>query len=159
MAVTKSDLDDFDLRLLEILQNDTRRPVPELAAEIGLSSPACYRRMRRLREIGAIEREVAVVEPRTLGWGLSMLVLVVLERERTGTMVDLFKKFSRHPQVVGCANVTGDYDLAIRMVAQDMEDYDRLTQTLLVADERVKTFKTLVVIREEGRGKGLPAAN
>lgn len=64
------DLDDFDLKLLERLQADARTPVPVLAEAVGLSAPACYRRIRRLREIGAIDREIAVVRPRTLGWGV-----------------------------------------------------------------------------------------
>ena len=54
----KLHLDEFDLRLLERLQADARTPVPVLAEAVGLSAPACYRRIRRLREIGAIQREV-----------------------------------------------------------------------------------------------------
>jgi Lrp/AsnC family transcriptional regulator, leucine-responsive regulatory protein len=53
--------------------------MPILAERVGLSAPACYRRVRHLRE-------VAVVAPRTLGWPLSMIVLVTLEREGTRTI-------------------------------------------------------------------------
>ena len=148
MAPRKPDLDSFDYRLLELLQVDARQPVAELADAVGLSPPACYRRVRRLREIGAIEGEVAQVRPKTLGWNLSMVVMVVLDREGSRTVSELLAKFSKHPQVIECANVTGDYDFVVRMVARDMEDYDDAVRSLFADDERVRSFKTLVVIRE-----------
>ena len=132
----------------ELLQVDARQPVAELADAVALSPPACYRRVRRLREIGAIEREVAQVRPKTLGWNLSMVVMVVLDREGSRTVSELLAKFSKHPQVIECANVTGDYDFVVRMVARDMEDYDDAVRSLFADDERVRSFKTLVVIRE-----------
>jgi Lrp/AsnC family leucine-responsive transcriptional regulator len=61
-------LDGFDLKLLKLLQIDAQQPVADIAEAVGLSAPACYRRIRRLRETGVIEREIAIVRPRTLGW-------------------------------------------------------------------------------------------
>src|SRR5690349_1377251 len=106
----RTDLDSFDLRLLELLQEDARTPVPALAEAVGLSAPACYRRIRRLRESKAIEREMAVVRPKTLGWGLSMIVLLVMEREGNRTVRDLIAAWSKVPEVIEVWNVTGDYD-------------------------------------------------
>lgn len=157
MRTQKPDLDSFDYRLLELLQTDARLAVPELASEVGLSPPACYRRIRRLRETRAIEGEVALVKPKTLGWNISMIVMVVLDREGSRTVSELLTKFSKHPQVTECANVTGDYDFAVRMVARDMEDYDDVARVLFADDERVRSFKTLVVIRET-RGSALSLA-
>ena len=154
----KFDLDPFDLRLLELLQRDSRVAVPLLAEAVGLSAPACYRRVRRLRETGAIERDVAVVRGKTLGWTLSMVVLVVLEREGAHTIANLLETLSASPQVVEVAHVTGDYDFVVRVVASDMEDYGRLANQLFAADDRVRTFKTLVVINESAKVRALPAA-
>lgn len=159
MPLTKLDLDAFDLRLLELLQGDARTPVAELAAAVGLSAPACYRRVRRLRESGVIEREIAVVRPKSLGYGLSMIVLLVLEREGSRTVAELMSKVAKHPQVLEVMNVTGDYDFAVRLVARDMEDYGELADRLFADDERVRSFKTLVVIRESRPFKPLRAAD
>src|SRR3954453_8965328 len=137
----KSDpLDSFDLRLLELLQADAQRPVPALADLVGLSAPACYRRIRRLRETGAIAREVAVVRPRTLGWPLSMIVLVTLEREDARTIDEMMRMREAVPEVVEAWNVTGDDDFVVRMVARDMEGYDELARRLFPADARVRSF-------------------
>lgn len=151
-------LDSFDLKLLELLQVDARRPADALAEEVGLSAPACYRRIRRLREIGAIAREVAVVRPRTLGWPLSMIVLVTLERENARTVEEMMRVLKAVPEVLEAWNVTGDHDFAVRMVARDMESYDELARRLFAADERVRSFKTLVVIRQVKEMSPTPVA-
>lgn len=141
-------LDGFDLKLLKLLQVDARRPVADIAEQVGLSPPACYRRIRRLRETGVIEREAALVRPRTLGWPLSMIVMVTLQREDARTIEEMMRLLDREPEVIEAWNVTGDHDLAVRIVARDMEGYDELAQRLFSANERVRSFKTLVVIRQ-----------
>ncbi|HTU12322.1 MAG TPA: Lrp/AsnC family transcriptional regulator [Allosphingosinicella sp.] len=156
---TKIRLDDFDLRLLELLQADARMPVPRLAEAVGLSAPACYRRIRALRESGAIDREVAVVRPRTLGWGVSMMVLVVLEREGRQTIDDLMRKLTDVPQVLELWHVTGEFTFVVHIVARDMEDYDELATRLFSRDDRVRSFQTMVVMREARSRKPLPAAD
>lgn len=151
-------MDDFDLKILKLMQADSTRPVLEMAAEVGLSVPACYRRIRQLRASGVIQREVAVVRPRTLGWPLSMIVLLTLEREGAHTVDEMMRVLERVPEVIEAWNVTGDHDIAVRMVAQDMEGYDALVRELFAADERVKSFKTLVIIRQVKERSPIPVA-
>ncbi|KQM69882.1 MULTISPECIES: Lrp/AsnC family transcriptional regulator [unclassified Sphingomonas] len=151
-------LDAFDRKLLERLQVDAQTPIPVLADEIGLSAPACYRRIRRLRDTGAINREVAVVHPRTLGWPLSMLVLVTMERENARTVDEMVRMLKDVPGVIEAWNVTGDHDFVVRMLARDMESYDELVRELFAADDRVRSFKTLVVIRQVKDASPVPVA-
>ena len=151
-------LDAFDRKLLKRLQVNAQVPVPVLAEEIGLSAPACYRRIRRLRDTGAINREVAVVHPRTLGWPLSMLVLVTMERENARTVDEMVRMLKDVPEVIEAWNVTGDHDFVVRMLARDMESYDELVRELFAADDRVRSFKTLVVIRQVKDASPVPVA-
>lgn len=151
-------LDGFDLKLLELMQQDAQRPVAAMAEAVGLSAPACYRRIRRLRATGAIAREVAMVRPRTLGWPLSMIVLVTLEREDAHTMAEMMAMLRAEPEVIEAWNVTGDFDIAVKMVARDMESYDDTVQRLFTANERVRAFQTLVVIRQLKEMSPIPAA-
>lgn len=149
-------LDPVDRRILEQLQIDARLPVPVLAERVGLSSPACYRRIRQLRENGAIQREVAVVAPRMLGWPLSMIVLVTLEREGSRTIDELLRKLETEPQVIEAWQITGEYDFAVKIVARDMESYDNLVHRLFASDDRIRTFVTLVVIRSTKKSGFIP---
>ena len=145
--IQNATLDQADRRILEQLQIDARIPVPVLAERVGLSAPACYRRIRHLRECGAIQREVAVVAPRTLGWPLSMIVLVTLEREGSRTIDELLRKFEAEPQIVEAWQITGEYTFAVKIIARDMENYDEVVHRLFASDGRIRFFVTLVVIR------------
>jgi len=151
-------LDAIDKRILDRLQSDARIAMPALAEEVGLSAPACYRRVRRLRDLGKIVREVAVVAPRTLGWPLSMLVLIRLEREGARTADDLMRALEAEPEVIEAWQITGEHDFAARIVARDMEGYDDLTHRLFVENEHVKTFTTLVIFRQTKKPTRIPIA-
>jgi len=70
----------------------------------------------------------------------------------------MFEIFRAEPEVMEAWNVTGDHDFAVRVIARDMESYDDLVRRLFSADERVRTFETLVVIRETGGMSPVPAA-
>ncbi len=79
---------------------------------------------------------------------LSMLVMVTLDREGARTIEEMATLFRKEPEVVEAWNVTGDHDLVVRMIARNMESYDELVQRLFSANDNVRSFKTLVVIRE-----------
>jgi Lrp/AsnC family leucine-responsive transcriptional regulator len=153
-----TELDAADYRLLELLQADARTPIAALAEIVGLSEPACYRRIQRLKREKVIEREVAVVSPRTMGWPLTMIVLVTLERERTAILDQFIRKLQGVPEIVEAWYVTGDYDFALRVVAQSMESFETLTRDVLYADNFVKNFKTLVTMRTVKTQSPLKAA-
>lgn len=147
--------DAFDLRLLSALQTDARTPMEALARSVGLSVPACYRRIRALRETGAIEREVAVVSPGVMGWPITMIVLVSLERDN-GRIVDaLIRKLRASEEVIDLWYVTGDHDLVVHIVARSMAHYDAFTQRVLHAEEDIRSFKTLVSLRQPVRAAPL----
>ncbi|PZU14152.1 MAG: hypothetical protein DI591_12330 [Citromicrobium sp.] len=80
-------------------------------------------------------------KPRTLGWNLSVIVTVMLDREDGPIIRELMAKIADHPQVVDCTNVTGEIDLIVRMVARDMEHYDDAVIELFANDERVRSLR------------------
>jgi len=132
--------------------------MPKLAERVGLSAPACYRRVRALRDHGSIEREIALVAPRTMGWPVTMVVLVTLERDRGRIIDDIVARLQNAPEVTDVWYVTGDHDLVLHVAAKDMVSYDAFTHRILHADEHVRSFKTLVVMRETKRVAALPPA-
>ena len=140
-------LDEIDKLLLQLMQAEARQPVAQLADSVGLSVPACYKRINKLRVSGVIEREVAVVSPKVFGWTLQMIVLVALERERANMSHTLIQKIKKHRQILAASYVTGDYDFVVTIVAKDMDDYEDLTRKLFYSDMNIKNFKTLVVMR------------
>ncbi|WP_342059661.1 Lrp/AsnC family transcriptional regulator [Aeromonas sp. OTU364] len=143
--------DKFDLLILAELQQDARLPIPELAHRVGLSAPACYRRVRALREAGLIEREVALVAPATMGWPITMLVLVTLERDHGRIVDEMIVSLQREPEVMDLWYVTGEQDFVLQVAARDMQSYEQFTRRVLHAREQVRSFKTLVVMGQHKR--------
>jgi Lrp/AsnC family leucine-responsive transcriptional regulator len=149
-------LDAFDLRILVALQQNARTPMSELAEHVGLSAPACYRRIRSLRESRAIEREIALVSPSIMGWPITMVVLLKLESDRARIVDDLIARLRAAEEVLDVWLVTGEHDMVLLVAAKNMSTYDAFTRRVLHADESVRSFKTLVVLQHPKRAAPLP---
>ncbi|MBN9258734.1 MULTISPECIES: Lrp/AsnC family transcriptional regulator [unclassified Mesorhizobium] len=139
-------LDSFDIKLLNLVQTDTRRTAQELSEAVGLSPSACLRRLNRLRETGVIEAEIAVVSPAAVGHRLTMVVEVSLERERPDIMSDFKKAMRMTPEVIQCYYVTGEVDFILIVAVKSMSDYETFTNDFLFNNKNIKRFNTLVVM-------------
>tara|TARA_R110001583_G_scaffold66881_2_gene191747 strand:- start:2129 stop:2587 length:459 start_codon:yes stop_codon:yes gene_type:complete len=149
----------IDLKILEQLQMDAKASMSYIAEKVGLSEPACYRRVRELRKSGVIEKEIAIVKPKNMGWPLSMMVLVELERDHSSIVNQFLTRINKQPEIINSWFVTGDYDLVLQIIAADMEAFDEFTQKVLHKDNSVKNFKTLVVMRHSKANGPIPPSN
>lgn len=140
------ELDRIDVALLRAVQRNNRLTSDELSVKVGLSPTACQRRLKRLRDGGVIEADVAIVAPKAVGRPITMLVLVTLERERAD-IVDRFKAAIRStPEVMTGYYVTGDADFVLVVTARDMEDYEQFTRRFFYENHDIKGFKTMVAM-------------
>ncbi len=141
------DLDDFDRRILALLQQNSRRTGAELSAEIGLSPAACLRRLQRLRDEGVIAREVALVAPEYRERKVKVFVLLTFERDRPDREDRFTRRMRGAPEVAQCYHVTGSEDYLIAIEVADLEDYERFTK-LHFYESYVKRFETHVVLKD-----------
>lgn len=139
-------LDEFDIKILDALQDDNQRTSEQLAELVHLSPASCLRRARRLREMKAIVADVSIVAPEVIGPRMTMIVLVSFEREQHD-LVDSFKASMRaDPQVTQCYYVTGSVDFVLFVSARDLADYERFTQKFFFENRNVRKFETMVVM-------------
>ena len=151
-------LDRADKALLDAVQKNNRLTSEELARIVNLSPTACQRRLKRLREEGVIEADVSIVSPKAVGRGITMIVLVSLERERD--IVDRFKAAIRGTKEVMIGYyVTGDADFILVITAKDMEDYEAFTRRFFYENHDIKGFKTMVVMDRVKAGFAFPIDN
>ena len=151
-----TDLDRFDLKILDLVQRDNRLRSEVLGERVGLSATAVQRRLKRLREAGVIEADVAVVSPKAVGQRVQMLVMVSLERERAD-IIDRFKKsIKATPEVMNGYYVTGEADFMLVVTTRDMEDYELFTRRFFYENPDIKNFKTMVVMDRVKVGFALP---
>jgi Lrp/AsnC family transcriptional regulator, leucine-responsive regulatory protein len=149
-------LDDLDRKILAVLQEDARRPAELIGAGIGLSASAVQRRIARLREEAVITSEVAVVDPKSLGRSLTLIVDVEVERERPELLAVLKRWIAAEPAVQEAWYVTGDGDFVLVITARDVEDYDALMQKLVSENANVRRFRTRVALGTLKRGCRVP---
>ena len=140
------ELDEFDIKLLDALQENNQRTSEELADLVHLSPASCLRRAKRLRETKVITADVSIVSPEVIGPRMTMIVLVSLEREQHD-LIDAFRASMRtNPQVTQCYYVTGTVDFVMFISVRDMTDYETFTRQFFFDNRNVKRFETLVVM-------------
>ncbi len=149
-------IDNFDRKILEIVQLANRTTSDQIAEQVGLSPAAVQRRLKRLREHKVIQADVAVVSPKAIGRSMTFVVQVTMERERADLM-DAFKKEMRqNPAVQQCYYVTGSSDFIMIVTARDMEDYDQFTREAFFDNTNIRGFQTNVVMDTVKAGLALP---
>ena len=116
------------------------------------------RRLKRLREIGVITREVAELDPRRIGLAVTCIVGVDLDRETAADLDRFRRKMLACPEVQQCYYVTGQNDFVLVVLTRDMETYDAFTRRALLDDSNVRCFTTQVVLErvKSGAGAALP---
>lgn len=149
-------MDKIDHRLLDHLQKNSRTPVQVLADATGVSTASVQRRIRTLREAGVIKREVAILDPKPLGLGITAIVAVELERDRLD-QIDAFKRKAREDrQVTHFYCIAGASDFILVVMAEDIAAYEAFTHRFFFADKNVRKFSTSIVISTEKATSELP---
>ncbi len=150
------EIDLVDRKLLSALQKDTRTSIADLASLAGASTASVQRRLKRLRDKGVIVGEVAQLDPVQLGFGITAVVSVELERDSLD-QIDAFKRKARaEPYVKHFYCVAGEADFIIVVVARDIADYERFTHRFFFTDKNVRKFRTSIAVACEKSTLALP---
>ena len=150
------ELDPFDLKLLAQVQHDSRASAEDMGAAVGLSGSAVLRRLKRLRESGVIDREIAVVAIDKVGPRLRIIASVELERERADQLDSLVGLLQERPEIQQAYYISGDADLLLIVIVSEISQYDRLTAELVSKHPMIKRITTSVVFRELKVGLFVP---
>lgn len=139
-------MDDKDRQILRLVQSDARLTAEAISQDVGLSPPAVQKRLKRLRDTGVIEREIAVLSPAAVGREMTIIVEVVLERENRRTL-DTFKRRMREaPGVQQCYYTTGEADFVLIMTVRDIKEYEAFTQEYFFDESNIAKFTTSIVM-------------
>ena len=139
-------LDDFDLKILSIIQKDTKAPQRQISEAVNLSPSAVNRRIAAMELAGVITRHVAVVDPEKLGRPITIIVEVSVDSERLDHLDVVRRRFMDCAAVSQVYYVTGEVDFVLILTVADMAEYERLTRQLFFAEGNIKRFRTLVVM-------------
>lgn len=149
------DLDKTDRAILKLLQADGRLSNAEMASRIGLSPPACWKRLKRLED-EVIRGYHAALEPKELGLGLFAFISIMLDSHSEKAMNHFESGVMALPNVVACHNVSGKYDYLLQVVVTDMEAFHELAMHKIRTLGNIKEMYTGFSLKEVKRSASLP---
>ncbi|WP_313803280.1 Lrp/AsnC family transcriptional regulator [Sphingobium sp.] len=124
-------IDSIDVRILNVLQRDASLSMQQIGEEVGLSANPCWRRIKRLEDLGIIQRRAAIIDTARLGLGMTCFVSIRTNRHSKDWLDSFAKGILMIPEIVECHRMTGDVDYLLKIVIADIAHYDRVYRRLI----------------------------
>ena len=141
------EIDRLDRKILAILQKNNRIANVELAEEVGLSPPACLKRVKRLRGEKVIIGDVSIINPELAGNKMNLIVSVEMERDRPDIYSVFRQSVMKAPEVTQCYQITGGYDFMLVVSVPNISAYEKFIERVLHQDKNIRKFQTSVSTR------------
>ena len=149
-------LDAIDAKILDLIQYDASLSVAEIADRVGLSSSPCWRRIKRLEDVGVIQRRVTILEREALGLNFEVYATVKLSLPTKENLEAFETAVNRWPEVTHCATVTGGEDYVLRIITRDMHAFDDFLREKVLSLGLVSNIESRIVIRSVKNATAVP---
>lgn len=149
-------LEPQDIRILGALQKDGRTSNQALAAEVGLSTSPCWRRVRQLEDDGVISGYHATLDRRKIGLGVLAFIRVRIDSHSEAEAEEFSKSVMRLNEVVACYSIAGDADFLLQVVSPDLDTYAEFAMSTVRRLPRIKEMQTTFVLKEIKPFEGFP---
>ena len=144
-------LDAIDRKIVQILQQDARTSVKDIAQEVRLSSPAVSARMERLERRGIITGYHAAVNCEMFGYQIKAFINLEMDPQRKP---EFYPYIQACPQVVECCCVTGDYSMLIEVLFATTQELDTFINQL----QQYGRTRTQIVFSTPVEHRGVPVS-
>jgi Lrp/AsnC family leucine-responsive transcriptional regulator len=141
-------LDRLDLRLLQLVQENARMPIVEMAKQLSLSASACARRLRLLEDGGVILGYGARLDSTALGLPMTAFVLVSMARKSEDVLANFEAAIAKAPEVMEACLMTGREDYLLRIVVSDLRAYEQFVKQRLTRIPGVSQVETSFMLRQ-----------
>ncbi|MGR8926876.1 Lrp/AsnC family transcriptional regulator (plasmid) [Rhizobium leguminosarum] len=152
-------LDAIDLRILDAVQRDGRITNLALAEKAGLSPTPCWMRLRKLEKAGIITGYHARVAPRRIAPVASVMMEVTLANHRQADFERFERTVTAIPEIVACWSVGGGVDYILKIIAPDIDAYQRLVDGLLDRELGIDRYFTYIVTKTVKEETVLPVSS
>lgn len=149
-------LDLIDVKLLKLLQENSRLTTKELAQAVGLSISPVYERVKRLENEGYIEKYVALLNPEKINLGMVAYVAVRLTKQSNEFSLKFINVIQEIPEVLECYSMAGRYDFLLKVFAPDMLYYRTFVLDVLGGMDCVGNIESTFVMSEVKHTTSLP---
>lgn len=155
-GMSETKLDKIDLKILKLLQENSKITNLELSKKIGLSPAPTLERVKKLEQSEVIQSYHAKVDASKMGLNVSTFVLVSLAWQKENALDNFIAKIQEVDEVTECYIITGDGDFLLRIICRDIPAYEQLLFKKLSQIEEVERLKTLMTLSKAKKSKILP---
>ncbi|MCM2562347.1 Lrp/AsnC family transcriptional regulator [Lutimaribacter sp. EGI FJ00015] len=145
------ELDETDRRLVRAVMTDAGQSAGALGRALGLSQPATWRRLKRLRDAGALRAPRLDLDHAALGFGVTVFLGLKLATKGRVSLEDFERAVTAIPEVQTVEHVLGLYDYRLRVVARDIADFERVLRRRIMTLPGVGNVEANVLLSEERR--------
>ena len=149
-------LDAIDIKLLKLLQGNSRLTTKELSQEVGLSISPVYERVKRLENEGYIERYVAILNPEKINLNFMAFVAVKLSKQSNEGAAEFVKVVQGIAEVTECYSMAGNFDFLLKVYAPNMQYYRTFVLDVLGRIESIGNVVSTFVMSEIKQTTSLP---
>jgi DNA-binding Lrp family transcriptional regulator len=150
------EIDNFDRKLLALLQADASLTTGELSKLVNLSGSQCSRRKAALENAGYIEGYSARLNARRLGFAFKAIARINLKSHGEKTAEEFARFLDRHRVVCSAYSVSGDADYVLEIVTHDLQEYAEFIHRHLLPHEHVAQVRSDIVLMTLKENAGLP---
>lgn len=140
-------IDGIDKKILRYLMDDARKPILEIARNIGISGAAIHQRLRKLESSGLIAGSKFVVNPRVLGYSTMAYIGIYLDRAMSNPRA--VKALEKIPEVLECHYTTGNWSILIKVLCKDNEHLMHVLNKKIQQIEGVSRTETYISLNQQ----------
>ncbi|MFT4575293.1 MAG: Lrp/AsnC family leucine-responsive transcriptional regulator [Polaribacter sp.] len=141
-------LDKTDLKLIDLLQNDSKQTTKQLSLQLNLSITAVYERVKKLEKEKIIKKYVALINRNKIEKSFLVFCHIKLIQHSKEDVTSFEKEILKLSEVAECFHVSGDYDYILKIYVKDMESYRDFLITKLTAIKHIGSTHSTFIIGE-----------
>jgi DNA-binding Lrp family transcriptional regulator len=151
-----NELDQFDKNILKELQDNAHISHQELADKVNLTKTPCWRRVRKLEQLGVIKNYVALLDPAKIGLSVMAYVQVSMKNHDVETL-NIFNDFVEFsPYILECSAITGNYDYIMKVTAKDTAELEKFLMNKLLTLNVVQSTNSNFILGQRKSTTQLP---
>jgi Lrp/AsnC family leucine-responsive transcriptional regulator len=139
-------LDRLDRKILNAIQRDSGQSNKDLAKRVGTSPPSCLRRVRRLRQLGLIAADIALINREKVG-GVVAVTTLNLSSHDLKSRDQLLKLIRSIPEITQCYMITGGEDMLLISYLRRLEDFEEVIAKTISECKVVAKLNTTIAYR------------
>lgn len=149
-------LDDYDKKIIRLLQEDSSISNIELSKKIGLAPSSCLLRVKNLKEQKVLKQYTTIVDEKILGFEITCFAKVAMQPLNRETSTKFIEEVKNIPEVIECYTITGEAAFLLKIVAKSFQYYRNFVFDKLLSVPHVSNIETSIVVGTEKKTNLIP---